>query len=71
MGRIAAGTPIEAIQHDLANVAVPASMLSSAGRHYALEVKGDSMIEAGINSTATSWSSRNSRPPRTARSSWR
>jgi repressor LexA len=50
MGRIAAGTPIEAIQHASHNVAVPASMLSSAGRHYALEVKGDSMIEAGINS---------------------
>jgi repressor LexA len=50
MGRIAAGTPIEAIQHVSHNVAVPAAMLSSAGRHYALEVKGDSMIEAGINS---------------------
>jgi repressor LexA len=49
MGRIAAGTPIEAIQHASHNVAVPASMLSSTGRHYALEVKGDSMIEAGIN----------------------
>jgi repressor LexA len=50
MGRIAAGTPIEAIQHVSHNVAVPAAMLSSAGRHYALEVKGDSMVEAGINS---------------------
>ena len=50
MGRIAAGTPIEAIQQVSHNVAVPAAMLSSAGRHYALEVKGDSMIEAGINS---------------------
>lgn len=50
MGRIAAGTPIAAIQHASHNVAVPASMLASAGRHYALEVKGDSMIEAGINS---------------------
>ncbi|HRO09985.1 transcriptional repressor LexA [Amaricoccus sp.] len=50
MGRIAAGTPIEAIQHASHNVAVPAAMLSAAGRHYALEVKGDSMIEAGINS---------------------
>ncbi len=49
MGRIAAGTPIEAIQQVSHNVAVPASMLSTAGRHYALEVKGDSMIEAGIN----------------------
>ena len=50
MGRIAAGTPIEAIQQVSHNVAVPAAMLSSSGRHYALEVKGDSMIEAGINS---------------------
>jgi repressor LexA len=50
MGRIAAGTPIEAIQQVSHNVAVPSSMLASAGRHYALEVKGDSMIDAGINS---------------------
>ncbi len=50
MGRIAAGTPIEAIQQVSRNVAVPAAMLASSGRHYALEVKGDSMIEAGINS---------------------
>ena len=49
MGRIAAGTPIEAIQQVSHNVAVPAAMLAAAGRHYALEVKGDSMIEAGIN----------------------
>jgi repressor LexA len=49
MGRIAAGTPIEAIRQVSHSVAVPAAMLSSAGRHYALEVKGDSMIEAGIN----------------------
>ena len=50
MGRIAAGTPIEAIQTVSHNIAVPGAMLSSSGRHYALEVKGDSMIEAGINS---------------------
>ncbi len=49
MGRIAAGTPIEAIQQVSHNIAVPGAMLSNAGRHYALEVKGDSMIEAGIN----------------------
>ena len=49
MGRIAAGVPIEAIQHASHSVAVPAAMLSRAGRHYALEVKGDSMINAGIN----------------------
>ncbi|MCF1710948.1 transcriptional repressor LexA [Tabrizicola sp. J26] len=49
MGRIAAGVPIEAIQHISHHVAVPGSMLSGRGQHYALEVKGDSMIEAGIN----------------------
>ena len=49
MGRIAAGVPIEAIQEISHHVAVPGSMLSGAGQHYALEVKGDSMIEAGIN----------------------
>ncbi|WP_319823546.1 transcriptional repressor LexA [Thalassovita sp.] len=48
MGRIAAGVPIEAISHASHNVAVPNSMLGR-GEHYALEVKGDSMIEAGIN----------------------
>ena len=49
MGRIAAGVPIEAIAHVSHHVAVPGSMLSGKGQHYALEVKGDSMIEAGIN----------------------
>jgi len=49
MGRIAAGVPIEAIAHASHNVAVPGSMLSGQGEHYALEVKGDSMIDAGIN----------------------
>jgi repressor LexA len=49
MGRIAAGTPIEAIQHASHHVSVPQGMLASAGRHYALEVKGDSMMNAGIN----------------------
>ena len=49
MGRIAAGTPIAAIQDISHHVAVPDSMLASSGRHYALEVKGDSMIDAGIN----------------------
>jgi repressor LexA len=49
MGRIAAGVPIEAISHASHQVAVPGQMLSGAGEHYALEVKGDSMIEAGIN----------------------
>ncbi len=49
MGRIAAGVPIEAISHVSHQVAVPGTMVSGQGEHYALEVKGDSMIEAGIN----------------------
>jgi repressor LexA len=49
LGRIAAGEPIEAIADEAPEVAVPGAMLSAQGRHYALEVKGDSMIEAGIN----------------------
>jgi repressor LexA len=47
MGRIAAGTPIEAIQTKNAVVNVPPDMLSG-GEHFALEVRGDSMIDAGI-----------------------
>jgi repressor LexA len=47
MGRIAAGTPIEAIQSHSHTIAVPPEMLG-AGEHYALEVRGDSMIDAGI-----------------------
>ena len=47
MGRIAAGTPIEAIQTHSHTIMVPPEMLG-AGEHYALEVRGDSMIEAGI-----------------------
>jgi len=50
MGKIAAGTPIEAIQHASSTIGVPGAMLNTTGKHYALEVKGDSMIEAGINS---------------------
>ncbi|MGI9370235.1 MAG: transcriptional repressor LexA [Ruegeria sp.] len=49
MGRIAAGVQIEAISHVSHRVAVPGSMISGRGDHYALEVRGDSMIEAGIN----------------------
>jgi repressor LexA len=48
MGRIAAGTPISAIQTRSHTVHVPPEMLSSEGEHFALEVRGDSMIEAGI-----------------------
>jgi repressor LexA len=47
MGRIAAGVPISAIQDHTANINVPPEMLGG-GEHFALEVKGDSMIEAGI-----------------------
>jgi repressor LexA len=47
MGRIAAGTPIEALQQESHQVSVPSDMLAR-GEHYALEVKGDSMIDAGI-----------------------
>src|SRR6187431_824990 len=47
MGRIAAGVPIDAIQHKTHSISVPPEMISG-GEHYALEVKGDSMIEAGI-----------------------
>jgi repressor LexA len=46
-GRIAAGTPIEALQESSRNVSIPPSFLGK-GEHYALEVSGDSMIEAGI-----------------------
>lgn len=49
MGKIAAGVPIEAVADGAVNVAVPGSMLSGQGKHYALEVKGESMIDAGIN----------------------
>lgn len=47
MGRIAAGVPISAIQHQSHSVSVPVEMLRG-GEHFALEVRGDSMIEAGI-----------------------
>ncbi len=47
MGRIAAGTPIEAIQDHTHTIAVPTDMIGP-GDHFALEIKGDSMIDAGI-----------------------
>jgi repressor LexA len=47
MGRIAAGTPIEALQTRSHNISVPPDMLGP-GEHYALEVRGDSMVDAGI-----------------------
>ncbi len=47
LGKIAAGTPIEAIQHERDRMQVPESILG-AGEHFILEVQGDSMIQAGI-----------------------
>ena len=47
MGRIAAGVPIEAIQTHSHSISVPPNLLGR-GEHFALEVRGDSMIEAGI-----------------------
>jgi repressor LexA len=46
-GRIAAGLPIEALRNDYAQIEVPVAMLG-AGEHFALEVSGDSMVDAGI-----------------------
>ncbi|MGE5514444.1 MAG: transcriptional repressor LexA [Bacteroidota bacterium] len=46
-GKIAAGTPIEALRDHSASIEVPVSLLGS-GEHYALSVEGDSMIDAGI-----------------------
>ncbi len=47
MGRIAAGTPIEAIQNHSHTLSLPPQMLGP-GEHFALEVRGDSMVDAGI-----------------------
>lgn len=47
MGRIAAGVPIEAIQTHSHSITVPPELLGK-GEHFALEVRGDSMIDAGI-----------------------
>jgi repressor LexA len=52
MGRIAAGTPIEAIQSRTQTIPMPADFLGT-GDHFALEVRGDSMIEAGIHENDT------------------
>src|SRR5262249_9815520 len=48
MGRIAAGVPISAIQNHATDIPCPPDMLGP-GEHFALEVKGDSMIDAGIH----------------------
>jgi repressor LexA len=52
MGRIAAGTPIEAIQTRTQTIPMPAEFLG-VGDQFALEVRGDSMIEAGIHENDT------------------
>ena len=48
MGRIAAGVPISAIQDHTQDIGVPPDLVAG-GEHFALEVRGDSMIDAGIN----------------------
>ena len=48
-GKIAAGTPIEAIRDETTTIDVSPDMLGRSGRHYALTISGDSMIKAGIN----------------------
>jgi repressor LexA len=47
LGKIAAGVPIEAVQNEIGRISVPPEMLGD-GDHFALEVRGDSMIGAGI-----------------------
>jgi len=47
LGKIAAGTPIEAIQNEVSRVVLPQA-LSKNGEHFGLKISGDSMIEAGI-----------------------
>ncbi len=48
LGKIAAGTPIEAIQNEVSKVPLPIN-LEKNGEYFGLKVQGDSMIEAGIN----------------------
>ena len=48
LGRIAAGAPIEALQHADRMIAAPTAMLGAGAEHFALELRGDSMIDAGI-----------------------
>ena len=52
LGRIAAGTPIEALSDPSATFSVPEALISS-GEHFALEIVGDSMVEAGIHNGDT------------------
>jgi len=48
LGKIAAGTPIEAIQNEVSRITIPEE-ISKNGEHFGLKISGDSMIEAGIN----------------------
>ncbi len=48
LGKIAAGTPVEAIQNEVSRIPLP-SNLEKNGDYFGLKVQGDSMIEAGIN----------------------
>ena len=48
LGKIAAGTPIEAIQNEVSKISLPEELRKN-GEHFGLKVSGDSMIEAGIN----------------------
>ena len=48
LGKIAAGTPIEAIQNEVSRISLPEE-LNKNGEHFGLKISGDSMIEAGIN----------------------
>ena len=48
LGKIAAGTPVEAIQNEIARIPLPIN-LEKNGEYFGLEIQGDSMIEAGIN----------------------
>lgn len=48
LGRIAAGTPIEAIQHEVDRIGAPSALLGG-GEHFILEIQGESMINAGIH----------------------
>jgi len=48
LGKIAAGTPVEAIQNEIARIPLP-NNLEKNGQYFGLKVQGDSMIEAGIN----------------------
>ena len=48
LGKIAAGTPVEAIQNEVARIPLPEN-IEKKGEYFGLKVQGDSMIEAGIN----------------------